>query len=259
MRALDLGFPPAAPQRRGFSIVAVLAAALSLLLHGGLLFLMSFDPPWSSPGDEDAPVMVDLVPAPASTPPPPAEVKPEAPKPQAEPEEKPVPPPPASPARPAALEPAAPKIGTAKPPPALPPKPNLHPDKAAALSEREAVERTRQNLDPATRTISDLILTQVSGYWSPPQELRGRRATIHFVIDLLPNGKFGPPFSADAPWNPEAALDGLDKIPKDDPRYFALVSFYRTLRDIQPLHLPPDMQSDKMRSVPVWFLLDDMP
>jgi len=127
------------------------------------------------------------------------------------------------------------------------------------MSEREAADHARRNLDPTTRTISDLILTQVSGYWSPPDQLRGKNLNIHLVIDLKPNGMFGPPFAADGPWNPTAALVGIDKMSINDPAYVPLMNFYRTLRQIQPLHLPPGMESDKIRSIPVWFMLDDMP
>jgi hypothetical protein len=129
----------------------------------------------------------------------------------------------------------------------------------AVEKEPETPAPARQNLDPETRTISDLILTRVSGYWTPPPELRGVHATIHLVIDLKPNGMFGPPFAADGPWNPEAALADLKKFHEDDPRYEALMSFYRSLRDIQPLKLPPGMASNQLRHIPVWFRLDDMP
>lgn len=263
---------------------AAFGLGLSLLLHFGLLYLMFLDPPWSKLEDEESPVTVELVPSVSVPAPPPPETKVEAPQPQpqpkldpapeskAEPKAEPKPVPPAAvkpPAPPPLIKPAEPKSEPKKPlsPPSLPPKINLHPVEvtekpkppAALEKEPETPDHARQNLDPETRSISDLILTRVSGYWTPPPELRGVHANIHFIIDLKPNGMFGPPFAADGPWNPEAALVGFKKLREDDPRYEALISFYRTLRDIQPLKLPPGMASDQVRHIPVWFLLDDMP
>jgi len=299
MSAIDRGLRPAPASRQSTRVrFAAIALALSLLVHIGLLILMFMDPPWSQLDDEEGPVTVDLVPS-LPTPPPPPVAKVEAPKPVAppevkpevKPEPKPEPAPePAAPKidlkRPPLVPPPEPKIDLKRPPlvpppqkielkkppsppppPPAPPKINLHPVEVtekskpppAAEKEPETPEHALQNLDPETRTISDLILTRVSGYWTPPPELRGVHATIHLVIDLKPNNMFGSPFAADGPWNPEAALLDLKKLHEDDPRYVALMSFYRTLRDIQPLKLPPGMASNQVRHVPVWFRLDDMP
>jgi len=267
--------------RRGEKVWAI-ALAVSVLCHLLLIYLLTFDLPWSNKGDEEQPVTVNLVQAAPVTPlmpevkapevkpllQPKPETKPEAkPEPKVEPKAEPkaepkeAPKPEAKPAAP------PPKPVTPKPEPAkLPPKPNLAPDKlaeksspAGAPNDQEKAENARKALDPATRTISDLILGQVSQLWSPPPQLRGRHANIHFVIDLLPNGMFGPPFAADGPWDPARALAGLDQIPANDPRYTALLNFYRTLREIQPIQLPPQFASQNVRSIPVWFMLDDMP
>ena len=281
MSDIDRGLRPAPASRQSTGLrFAAIALALSLLMHVGLLILMFMDPPWSRLDDEESPVTVDLVP---SVPAPVAKV--ETPKPEPAPEVKPEVKPEPKPEPVPEEKPAAPKIDLKKPPlipppqkielkkplppPPLPPPPkiNLHPvevtekPKPSPVPEKEpeTAEHARESLDPETRTISDLILTRVSGYWTPPPELRGIHAAIRLVIDLKPNGMFGPPYAADGPWNPEAALPDLKKFREDDPRYVAEMSFYRTLRDIQPLKLPPGMASNQVRHVPVWFRLDDMP
>lgn len=279
---IDLRLAEVSRRRQGIWTAALL---VSLLLHLLVVYFLTYDLPWSRKEDEEVPVPVSLVSPPPEAksepkselkppppPPPVAEVKPEL-KAEPKPEPKPVPP-----KAEAKMQPPPPPPPAAKPVPkeapkpeplkaAAPPKPNLHPDQlaeksappSAPLTEKEKAEHARKALDPATRSLSDLILSQVSTLWSPPAELRGHDYNIHFVIDLLPNGMFGPPFAADGPWNPSAALSGIDQMSPSDPRRVALLNFYRALRDIQPLRLPPNMASDRVRSVPVWFLLDDMP
>lgn len=290
MTSADMELRLAEPPRLGRRIWGA-ALAVSMLLHLLAVYLLTYDLPWSGGNDEETPVNVSLVPAESlppeirqpetkqpEPPPPKVEQKPED-KPQAKPEAKSEPKPETKPAVPARPEPPkAPPPPKAEPAKA-PPKPNLHPDKLAEKSsppstvpdEKALADAARKKLDPATRSLSDLILGRVSQLWSPPPEMRGHRYQIHFVIDLLPNGMFGPPFAADGPWNPEAALDGLRQIPPGDPRYMALINFYRTLREIQPIPLPASMsgtgqgtgqgigQATGVRSVPVWFSLDDMP
>ncbi|HVI53254.1 MAG TPA: hypothetical protein VM661_18750 [Candidatus Sulfotelmatobacter sp.] len=276
MTAADMELRLAEPARPGQKIWAA-ALAVSLLVHLVMVYLLTHDLPWSRKDDEETAVTVSLVQAPEVKPPetplpkpevkaePKPEPKPEVkaqPKPEPKPEVKALPKPEVEPVPPPPAKPAAPKAEAFK---AAPPKPNLSQDKVAEKSSRtaptdkELADKARSSLDPATRSLSDLILSRVSQLWSPPPQLRGRGAQIHFVIDLLPNGMFGPPFAADMPWNPEAALSGLNQIPPNDPRYTALMNFYRTLREIQPIPVPPGMVGPGPRSVPVWFSLDDMP
>jgi len=272
------------PDERRSNAVWPAALAVSLLLNAGMLLLLTYGPTWfdrppvelavpvqiaaiqPQPAPQPVPAPVQPVPKPEEQAPPPAPAAPPAPAPA-----------PAQAQQPKQQDQPPVKAVQAQPKPELkpqlkplppPPKPNLSKDRVEDKSSTpvskkspeekgEGLRKDKGEVDSSTRSVSDLILTDLSELWSPPPQMRGHDFNISLVIDVLPNGTFGPPFAADGPWTPEAALQDLDKQPPVVRE--ALIAFYRSLRNIQPIKLPPGFGDKGKRSVPVRFKLDEMP
>ncbi|OIR07966.1 hypothetical protein GALL_98290 [mine drainage metagenome] len=274
------------PRRRPFLLTA--AALLSLLLH--ILFLASTYP-WTPPPRRPETVQVTLSAAPppqaAPAPKPKAEPKPK-PKPQPKPEPPPKPIPlhdiKPSDAKPQQRKPVPPKpharrAKAVKPPPPTAETLNLsrepgqagrlgvpHLDRPSRKHDRISGDLSSEDRsfshdsnDPTGRTIASFILARISEFWTPPPELRGHGVHLHLSLDVHPDGTFGSIYGMEQPWNPMAAIPQLAVLPEGDPARNALINFYRALRDIQPLHLPPDLEPKKTTPVSITVLIDDMP
>lgn len=112
---------------------------------------------------------------------------------------------------------------------------------------------------PLTRTERDVILGQVIRQWRPPKELRAfPDAAMDVDVVVLADGMLAPPFSAGAPWNPAAAIEGYDALPPDHLKRTAAEAFYRALRTAQPLRLTPDMKAKAPLKVRLVFRYRDV-
>jgi hypothetical protein len=149
--------------------------------------------------------------------------------------------------------------------PAPLPKPQLDP---APLADRAAPgekagtgagAKAKPMDKAALRAVRDLMLSAVLRHWRPPAFMRGRGAVLSVKVDVRPGGTLGPPFGRDEPWNPAAAIDGLDKLAPNDPTRQAMEGFYRGLRQAQPFRLPPELAARLPFSVALDFRLDDLP
>ncbi|MGE5505262.1 MAG: hypothetical protein ACM31L_12630 [Actinomycetota bacterium] len=225
------------------------APILSLLLHLLAAMALGLGVPWSFDRSSPTEPAIDV------------EVVAEAPK-RAEP--PPPAPPPASPQaapQPVPPQPAAPPARPLPPPPVLKPAPPAPLARPAEPAKPEGIGApTPTRLDrPARQEARDIILSQVLPRMSVPPQLRGRDAVLTVDVEVRPGGLLAPPFARDLPWNPEAAIDGLDAYRPGDPRRTVVESFYRALRDAQPLRLPPELAARLPFKLSLDFRFDDVP
>jgi hypothetical protein len=217
---------------------------LSLLLH--LLVAAALLVPWRLDLADALPpaIEVEVVPEPAPPPPHP-QPQPEA-KPQPQPQAKPEPPAKAEPPKPIAppARPLPPPVVRAPVPVAAP-----RPDTVVAVSLDKAERRSAR----------DVILGQVLPRMKLPPQFRGRDGVLTVDVEVRPGGLLAPPFSRDLPWNPAAAIEGLDALAPADPRRVMVEGFYRALREAQPLALPPDLVARLPFKLPLDFRIADVP
>lgn len=115
------------------------------------------------------------------------------------------------------------------------PIPNLAPSTLADNSRS-----TNAAVLPAKPTASerDRVLAQVLRHWKPPSELVAFvDAEFKVQVTVLADGTLAAPFSMRSAYDPGAAIDGWNALHPDDPARRGGESFYRALRQAQPLRL----------------------
>ncbi len=204
--------------------VPAVAAALSLLLHLAVALAWMW-PRLSDLPDEPPPaIAVEIVPAP-----------------------KP----------PEAAREAAPPPAPSAAPPAAKPIPQL--DDPAPVTERSTPAAvSRRKLAP-TRSERDMVLSQVVRHWRPPAALAAYAdAEFAVTVTVLGDGMLAGAFSARAPFDPAAAIEGYAGLDARDLRRQASESFYRALRQAQPLTLPPALAAKAPFDVVLEFRVRDV-
>lgn len=201
------------------SIQAVLA---SMLLHGLVLLAIVWRPDLPNPEPGEQSLIVDII------------------------REAPQPPP--------ALEP---KPAPAAPPEAAPkPIPNLKPAEPAPAGRKVATAAAPAKPTQGER---DRVLGQVLRHWKPPAELIAfEDAEFEVRVTVLADGTLAAPFSVHAPFDPGAAIDGWNALHPDDPARRGSESFYRALRQAQPLRLSPELAAKAPFAVVLDFRVRDV-
>lgn len=202
--------------------VPAVAAALSLLLHLAVALAWAWPSLPDLPDEPPQAVAVEIVPAPR-------------------------------PAEPARARDAAPPPA----PTAAKPIPQL--DEPAPVTERSTPAAvSRRKLAPS-RSERDMVLSQVVRHWRPPAALAAYAdAEFAVTVTVLADGTLAGAFSARAPFDPAAAIDGYAGLDARDLRRQASESFYRALRQAQPLRLPPALAAKAPFDVVLEFRVRDV-
>lgn len=217
---------------------------LSVLLHALVALLWLGFPASENPAPGDKVVQVELVaepPRPSPPMPPAAALQSQAGPPAA-----------AAPGLPVpqledgmlAQRSSAPK---AKESPAAPPQPRVEP----APKPRKP--------EPVTQSERDLVLSQVLRHWTPPPELSAYdRANLQVAVVVDAQGYFDDLYDARRPWAPAAIFDGYAGLPPDSLQRRTIDSFYRAIRQAQPLRLPAALKAKAPFRVRLDFRVRDV-
>lgn len=158
---------------------------------------------------------------------------------------------PAVPAKPAerAAEPVA-------PPPEAKAIPQLD-DAPVAARSTAAPAPAPVRKAPPTRSERDRVLSQVVRLWAPPPALAAYpEAEFAVKVTVLADGTLAGAFSVRAPYDPAAAIDGYAR--QQGVERQASESFYRALRQAQPLRLPPALAAKAPFDVVLEFRVRDV-
>lgn len=217
---------------------------------------------------------VELVPAPKAKPPPPP------PPPPPEPSQAQPPKPEPEPARPEPPKPMPkPQMQTPIPPPQLArgkiAERSSAPEPAKAAEAGKAAgagttilfqdkgspepRHTALAAGELSQSAQDFVLSQVLRMWRFNfAAAKGRGFALSAAILVNRDGTLVGPMSKNAPWAPEEAIPGYDKMPEDSYPKRAMESFLLALRLSQPLELPPDDGKPWPRRMVLRFRFDDL-
>lgn len=228
---------PSSRLRRGAPL------GLSVFLHGLVVVIWLGFPQVQFPTPDEKPMEVELVQDKAA--------------PSVGPAAKSAPPPPAAQPGPVPLQQApqlepAPLADLSSPP--VPQQGNQ-----AKVEAVKAPTPSQKKPLPPTQNERDLVLSQISRHWHPPQGLSAYdKAELSVGVTVRADGSLAPPFDARQPWNPGDAIEGYDQLPANSLQRQTVEALYRAVRQAQPLKLPDGLRAKAPFAVKLRFRPKDL-